>query len=534
MPAIARPSARRLTCKDPRVEENYITRYEKSAKKFDLQQKVTSLLAQASYPLSPDLQQTYKNLDNLHCKITAEAERKCHKLRIGQVAFSPALQEVNLQISAYTLLKKKCLGLRVSSRIFSQSLRKANLSKESYALDPKTIDSKLKESRLIKEYKERELQLSIARKVRYIRGKVRSGSTTLVQLSNWEGGTIDYVQKQDIEREILQSNEDKFKQSHHRPFFHSPFKNLFGWKGTTYASKLVLSRAYEPDNDILAREVALLLALQQPNNIHLLSNNEMVIYVQEYKSFWRKAKETTSCYPNELSFIAMKAGACSDLIAAIECNLANILIKTGYSPKRWKNCLDLMILKKSGLNSLNSLQTVVLFPVDFNFMFKNLGRKIMKNAEVSKALAPEHFGSRKCQRARALANNKSFTYDLMRQLNHTGAACSNDAKSCYGLIGHTQASLAMQHMGIPQAVVDCMFSTLQEPAHRVRTGYGDSSSYYGGKVWAIPIHGIGQGNGAGPAIWAIVMPLLNILRDKGYVMDYVTLRPPTNDALQEL
>ena len=34
-------------------------------------------------------------------------------------------------------------------------------------------------------------------------------------------------------------------------------------------------------------------------------------------------------------------------------------------------------------------------------------------------------------------------------------------------------------MGIPQAVVDCMFSTLQEAAHRVRTGYGDSSSYYG-------------------------------------------------------
>ena len=33
----------------------------------------------------------------------------------------------------------------------------------------------------------------------------------------------------------------------------------------------------------------------------------------------------------------------------------------------------------------------------------------------------------------------------------------------------------------------------------------------------MPIHGIGQGNGAGPAIWAVVStPLLNILREKGF------------------
>jgi hypothetical protein len=70
-----------------------------------MKQKVSSLLAQASYPLSPDLQQAYKDLDTLRCKITTEAERKCRKLWMGQVAFSPGLQEVNRCILAYTLLK---------------------------------------------------------------------------------------------------------------------------------------------------------------------------------------------------------------------------------------------------------------------------------------------------------------------------------------------------------------------------------------------------------------------------------------------
>ncbi len=51
----------------------------------------------------------------------------------------------------------------------------------------------------------------------------------------------------------------------------------------------------------------------------------------------------------------------------------------------------------------------------------------------------------------------------------------------------------------------------------MRTGFGDSKDSYGGKVWLIPIHGIGQGNGAGPAIWAVVStPLLNALRQKGF------------------
>ncbi len=98
-----------------------------------------------------------------------------------------------------------------------------------------------------------------------------------------------------------------------------------------------------------------------------------------------------------------------------------------------------------------------------------------------------------------------------------GAICSNDAKSCYDLIGHTQASLSMQRVGVPRNIIKCLFTTLQEAVHTVRTGFGDSKASYGGKVWLVPIHGIGQGNGAGPAIWAVVStPLLNVLRQKGF------------------
>ena len=36
-------------------------------------------------------------------------------------------------------------------------------------------------------------------------------------------------------------------------------------------------------------------------------------------------------------------------------------------------------------------------------------------------------------------------------------------------------------------------------------------------MWFTPIHGTGQGNGASPAIWAVVStPILNMLRAEGY------------------
>jgi hypothetical protein len=57
-------------------------------------------------------------------------------------------------------------------------------------------------------------------------------------------------------------------------------------------------------------------------------------------------------------------------------------------------CLDVMILKKSGVTDLSGLRTIILFPVDCNYAFKHVGREMMKVAEATKALAPEQYGSR--------------------------------------------------------------------------------------------------------------------------------------------
>jgi hypothetical protein len=56
----------------------------------------------------------------------------------------------------------------------------------------------------------------------------------------------------------------------------------------------------------------------------------------------------------------------------------------------------------------------------------------------------------------------------------------------------------------------------------VQTGYGDSVGYYTGSKFSKPRHGIGQGNGGGPTIWAVVSsPILNLLRSSGYGAEFI-------------
>jgi hypothetical protein len=130
-------------------------------------------------------------------------------------------------------------------------------------------------------------------------------------------------------------------------------------------------------------------------------------------SFWKKAKQDTSCYPGALSFASLKAGASDDLIAAFECAMTRISLQSGSLPKWWRQMVDVMILKRAGLTTLANLRTIVLFHPDCNFAFKHVGREMMKMAEVAGSLASEKYGSRKGKRAIDLAVNKTLVNDIL-------------------------------------------------------------------------------------------------------------------------
>jgi hypothetical protein len=228
----------------------------------------------------------------------------------------------------------------------------------------------------------------------------------------------------------MANNQEKYQQSFHTPFMQHPLRQDFGFKGLTTAAQAVLEGVYIPRENLDDYTSSLITELHMPDAVTAIGTTTMTIDLESYRYFWQEAYESISCYPAELSFATMKAGASDDIIAAMECNLINFAISRGYSPNRWKKFIDVMILKKSGITQLSSLRTIVLFPVDCNFAFKHIGKEMMKIAEATNSLAPERYGSRKNHRAIDLAVCKVLTYDLLRQLKRPGAICSNDARSC--------------------------------------------------------------------------------------------------------
>jgi hypothetical protein len=133
---------------------------------------------------------------------------------------------------------------------------------------------------------------------------------------------------------------------------------------------------------------------------------------------------------------------------------------------------------------------------------------MMRSAEESYILAREQFGSRKHHQSITAALNKRLTMDLLRQRRQAGALCSNDAKSCYDRIVHNIASLAMRRTGLPAEPIKLMFESLQKAEHRVTiTAFGISEQTYR-KNLTIPYQGVGQGNGGGPVIWAVISTVI--------------------------
>ena len=63
---------------------------------------------------------------------------------------------------------------------------------------------------------------------------------------------------------------------------------------------------------------------------------------------------------------------------------------------------------------------------------------------------------------------------------------------------------------------------LQESRHYIRTAYGDSSNYYGGKR-PVPFQGTGQGNASSSPFWIIIStPLITFMRSKNVCSTFTT------------
>jgi hypothetical protein len=384
MPPLNKRIPKRLHCKYPRLVENFVRLYHQFASPLHLFNQVQELEQNGPFMSKYELIQRYEKLHLLQCEATAFAERHCCKLRTGQVAFSHELNASRLKIKAWLLLLSRAQKKKVSSRLLPRTLKKANMSLDLKSLQETTIQEELKEDyqnyyrikgnarqlratalenlaealvqkgdstqeKMLKALREREQQRQTVGKIRYLQGKLQIGSTTMVTTTDPAGSRTDITDQEGIKQAILRSNEEKFRQASHTPFYQSPLKDDFGFKGLTTNAQAALAGLYEPSQEVHSRILGVIAQWQIPQAVRDLGPLKMEMSLESYTSFWKKAKEDTSCYPSALFFSTMKAGATDPAIAALDCTMTRLPLQYGFAPQRWKHCLDVMIMKKSGV-----------------------------------------------------------------------------------------------------------------------------------------------------------------------------------------
>ena len=303
-------------------------------------------------------------------------------------------------------------------------------------------------------------------------------------------------------------------------------RSLIGDLGETDEADRVLAGTFDR-LDVHPAFLELLPFLRQPTAEEALE----IFNEDDFRKGWGKMNQFTGCH-GPLHFAHFQA-----LSSDVElCGLATSFLWLGFTSgipaARWLTGTDIMIEKQPGEYRVEKLRTILLMQPDFNFGNKLVGRAMMEQAERLHLLPEAQYGSRKNKSASTQVANKVLLFELCRLQRIQLGYCSTDAKSNYDRIIHSFAVLAMRRLGVPREVALCMFRVLQQMIHHVRSGFGTSIESYSSDSHD-PFQGVGQGNGAGPAIWAAVSaPLfeymnsrqrgVNVVSPLGYQSNHVS------------
>ena len=114
--------------------------------------------------------------------------------------------------------------------------------------------------------------------------------------------------------------------------------------------------------------------------------------------------------------------------------------------------------------------------------------------------------STKHHQAGFLVLNKVLVSDLFRYTRQSGCYGFNDTNGYFDCIQHTFAVLVLMNYGVAWSVAITLFEVLQKARPKIKTGYGVSDPVYSNEETAISV--IGQGNGLGPAQWALISSII--------------------------
>jgi hypothetical protein len=491
--------------------------------------------------------QLFEHLLTLDDDLREKCKTTIRKKYAGNVLYSDVIRKDRKSIQLWKLIQKRLQNRRIDTRKIRRLMRIVN-EPTALRMTPNAVDiaehncrklySKHKKDdkalrkafqlqvneRRAKKYK---TSITAQEKVTHNAFKSKTAFRHINQvLQKKERTAITFVESTDTHGELHESTDTetifhacsqegiaRYGQCTDTPFMQSPLSDDFGYLGNQQAIDAVLDGSYQCPDGTPAYVKKIIAELKRPDVTDLPTVTGQAT-TQEHTQGWKHMKAHTAASSFGPSFSEFIAGTESNPVAEVDAAIVSIAAAAGYCPQRWSTAIDVMIPKKKLSRDVTKLRIIVLFHALFNMMNKRVAKKAIQNAENINEIPSEAYAKRG-HRAIDCALNKILTLDIIRQRKVPAALCCNDAKQCYDRILHAIANICLQRVGVCPKTCFVMLGTLQQMQHHIKTAYGVSTESYG--CVQIPLQGVLQGNGAGPAIWMLIsIPLINMLRTQGF------------------
>ena len=539
--------ARRLVSTNPMVKKKFLTRFKKQMQRNHVYEQMIALERATKDSIDNHQKERYEKLDRIKKSAVACAEKKCRKFSSGEVAFVPEkVQKYGMRITLVNLLLRRKKGCLVSTKLIKRIAQKCSLDqpfqfsidqlkellsdswKQYNKVKPNSIDlrfnwidqrisearelDQMEKVKLLTIHKRREMTVDSHRRIQFTLNKGQKGGCKMLTIPDEEDGSLQVIDdKERMERVLMETYKAKFQQANGTPFTIEPLKHIVPIDGDSAEVEEILRGEYAWPDDIHEGAKEFLKACAVPEHAQSIDPVEADITYEEFVSFWQNAKERTQSSMSGIHFGVYKSSISCEYCSSVLSNFVRIPFRTGFTPSRYKNSLNVTLPKKSGDHRPEKQRTIHLIEAGFSQAAKIIfSRKMMKRARVNK-LIPEQQFARKGSKSIDAAILKVLIFDKCRLMRRKGMSYSGDLMNCYDRMSHASASLALKYLGAPQSAITSMINILHDMKHFIRTAYGDSEQFYTGSSEE-PLQGGGQGNPAAPPMWlALTVIILKVV-----------------------
>jgi hypothetical protein len=173
-----------------------------------------------------------------------------------------------------------------------------------------------------------------------------------------------------MEQHIMENNSRRFRLTESTPTMQEPLVSQLGYLGNMEAASQILNGTYVCPPELETETQLFISALRVTSPTMMVSKVSTSVTKEDFKSYWKHARERTSSSLSNIHFRHYKASTNPNYVSEIHALFTEIVVSTGYSPTRWQNCLLVMLEKTAGDRCPDKLRAIALMEADFNFANK--------------------------------------------------------------------------------------------------------------------------------------------------------------------